>query len=86
MPRTYFLTDIIHFGKHQGKSLKEIIDSDREYFDWLLKEANEFQPASTVMEYLRIIDKQKETKDLQVMGTLIMKSEKQEDQDQLELF
>ncbi len=31
-------TDVISFGKHKGKSIKDIIDTDRNYFLWMLTE------------------------------------------------
>lgn len=34
----YKLTSPMRFGKHSGKTIKEIIDKDRSYWNWMVKE------------------------------------------------
>jgi len=46
----YKLTDILAFGKHRGRSIKEIAFDDPTYIEWALDETDDFELDDEAME------------------------------------
>ena len=53
----YGLADKINFGKHRGKTIKDVIENDPTYIEWMLDtvEAVEFEDTA-MKEYESAID------------------------------
>lgn len=46
-----FPNDVLQFGKYQGKTIQFVIDTDREYFDWLIN--NAIKASDLVLNYAK---------------------------------
>ncbi len=48
----YRLDDLLTFGTHSGRTVKEVIDNDADYIEWALNNTSGFELDEDAMRYL----------------------------------
>ena len=51
--RSYSLSDEMNFGRYKGFTVKEVIDTDRQYIKWCIKTVEWFELTNDALNYYR---------------------------------